>query len=96
MIEALRESSEKDRVELLRLLPHETMLKPVVQTMLAETDLGQVVSPIGTVLQYTDAFNFGVLGLVKRLESQSERLVVMMASEKSTEIAQALVKGIQA
>lgn len=56
------------------------MLKPVVQSILVETDLGQVISLIGTVLQYTDAFNFGILGLVKCLESQSERLVVMMAT----------------
>ena len=76
----MRETGERDRVDLLRLLPHETMLKPVVQSILVETDLGQVISLIGTVLQYTDAFNFGILGLVKCLESQSERLVVMMAT----------------
>ena len=49
-------------MELLRLLPHETMLKPVVKSVIKETDLGRAIPLIGAVLQYTDAFNFGVLG----------------------------------
>ena len=56
------------RLHLMRLMPMDLLLKPaVLQALTLEQELTDVLPLIGTLLQYTDAFNYACLVKVRAL-----------------------------
>ena len=83
------------KLKLLRLLPHEALLKPMVEHMLTpcldEKRLFQLLPVFGILLQYGDDFNFSILSFVERNAAIFEKVFERVVSEKSIEVARAII-----
>ena len=69
-----------NRLQLIRVLPTEQMLVPLVQGVLAsqKSSLAELLPLMGTLLQYTDALNFSIMCKIRMLRDQSHALISTM------------------
>ena len=74
----------------MRLLPTESLLRPVVEHALrTEVELVDILPLIGAILQYTDIFNYSCLVKVRAmsLDGQSRELTTEMIETRNVELA---------
>ena len=81
----------------MRLLPSRELLKPVVMAILeGERSLSEDMPLLGTLLQYTNAFNFSIMCRVRALKGQTTALSQGMLERRDLDMAKALVRAMTA
>ena len=69
------------------------LVRNLLETSPAESNLAQLMPLLGALLQFTDSFNFSILCKVRQLRHQSRQMLLYMLQQKDLQLAAALVRG---